>query len=760
MCEQLRRCEALVPRIEERAGRLRGQGDAELRQAAASVQAMLSGVVLSWESVLPEAFALAGEACHRVTGERPVAVQLVAGAALHFGLVADVKDGEGRRIGILLAAMLNAFAGRAVHVVSGNDYLARRDAEWARPIGELVGLSVGLLAPAMDHPTRREVYRAGITYGSASEFSYDYLRDNLTWERSDVVQRGHDRAFIADIDSVLIDDGGAAYMIGAPAAGSGWPAEAARLARLLKPDLHYDIHPNTVTISLTDAGVRLIEDQLGRDILGRDASVLYEIRVALRAKDVYRRGKQYDVVDGRVVALGDETSTAGRKFSGPIQQALEAKENLPVSEASQNLARITARGYFRLYRQLAGSSGSAARASEELARMYGLDTVEIPTHRPVIRQEHDDRLFRTNAQLYDAVLAAVLDRHETGQPVIVAAASARAAEDVRRQLAGADIPCRVADGHDHQRDADAIAAAGHTGAVTVVTEPACRGSETVLDGVAVFGVGRHRSRRHDDRLRDLAGRKGVHGECAFFFSWEGLLEWEWPNANRAQLRDAPLPESFPETGHPEITATFEQAQQEYEANFITRLRQVITAHEEVWDDQCRAFYDLRRSIVHSDDPGAGFLDLVHAAVDELVADQDLARASADAIFSVVSKLYPTTLSRRRIGRGIDDATIVGVLHADAERAYHKRCTQLMEDSGLGPEIITKLQRMVLLDAYDQKWRRHLGDMEQLHHDISAHAREHADPTSEFRHAATDLFQRTQHDVRRHAVELFFRATLG
>ncbi len=762
--EGMHECEALAPLIDECAGRLRGLRDAELGRAAAAVRVSDGASLL--ESELPEAFALASEAFRRVTGERPVGAQLVAGAALHLGMVADVKDGEGKNVVTVLAAIVDAFAGGVVHVVSVNDYVARRDAEWARPVGELVGLRVGLVVSDMDTSRRHDAYLADVTYGSASAFAYDYLRDNIVWESSELVQRGQDCAFVNDIDSVLIDDCRAEYRIDAPAEEAvSWTRECARLAKILQPGVHYHIHPASKVISLTNAGTQLIEDELGSTNVFDDEIVIHAIRAALRVKDDWRRGREYDVVDGQIVVLDTETGMAigGRTFGSSIQRALEAKEDLLVREPSQTIVRTTPRGYFRLYRKLAGLSGSAAHASEAFKQIYGLDTVEIPTRLPIARKDHDDRIFRTSARMYDAVLAATLERHETGQPVLVAAATARRADQLVRQLTGFDIPCRVADGRDPAQDADAIAAAARTGAVTVVTEQGCLGSETVLDRLAVFGTGRHRSRRHDDRLRGLAGRAGTSGECTFFLSLEDLAERGGVDADPALDQAAPFPESAAD-GHPSLTALVERLQRENEAIALQALLG-LGEFDDVREDQCRDFFALRRLVQRNDHPGVNFLDLIYGAIYDVIATYDLTQATTDrtrldTAIAAVRELYPTRLTRRQLQRGINKATIANDLRNDARHAYQKRCAQISRESGLGSEHIPGLERMVLLTSHDRQWRQHLLNMEALYDDMFARPLKGPDKISAFRDEARILFQRLQHNTRRDATELFFHLIVG
>jgi preprotein translocase subunit SecA len=760
--EGMREWEALVPLIDECAGRLQGLRDAELRRAAATVRVSDRASLL--ESGLPDAFALASEAFRRVTGERPVSAQLVAGAALHFGMVADVKDGEGKNVVTMLAAMVDAFAGRVVHVVSVNDYLARRDAEWARPVGELVGLRVGLVVQDMDTSRRQGAYRADLTYGSASEFVYDYLRDNIASHGSELVQRGQDCAFVDDIDSVLIDGCRNDCTISTPADDEAvsWTRECARLAKILRPGTHYHIHPESKVISLTDAGAQVIEDELPGANVFDDDLVIHEVRAALRVRDDWRRGREYDVVDGRIVLLDSETGMAsgGRWFGSRMQRALEAKEDLLIREPLRTVARTTVRGYFRHYRKLAGLSGSAAVASEAFKRIYGLDTVEIPTILPNAREDHDDRIFRTSAQMYDAVLAAILERRETGQPVIVGAATARGAQQVVRQLTGVDIPCRVADGRDPAQDADTIAAAARTGAVTVVTEQACLGNETGLDRLAVLGIGRHRSRRHDDRLRGLAGRAGTSGECTFFLSLDNLVE---DGSVDIDLPLDPLPESVAD-GLPSLTALVEQLQREREARSLRALLG-LGEYDEVWEDQCRDYYALRRVLRSNDHPGMGLLDLVYGAVDDVIATYDLTKATTDRkrldnAVAAIRELYPTRLTSRQLQRGSNKATITNDLRNDARRAYQKRCAQLSREPGVRPEHIPALERMVLLTSHDRQWQQHLLNMEALYDDMFARPLNGPDKISAFRREAHVLFQRWQHNTRRDATELFFHLTFG
>jgi preprotein translocase subunit SecA len=752
MDPRLARCEASLHRIEALATHARSVGDAELAATIAAVRARVAAGALL-DTVLPDVFAVVAEAHARVTGELVTRQQLTAGAALQFGSVADIEDGAGEEVAILLAAVLGAVEGHGVHVLTVADHIARWLATRARSVCDLVGVRVGVLTPTMRLDTRKDTYLADITYGSAQEFAYDCLRDNLAWSVEDIVQRGQHRALVTDADVLLLDQCRTLPMIsgpGPPRASS--PEQCARLATALVSGRHYLMPEGRGAPALTDDGADLARTHLGvADIYDPNAAIITGIRTALRAKELYRRGREYDVVDGRIVRLDNDTGApSGTLLDSDLRHALEAKEDLPISDPTVALAQISMRSYLRRYRHLSGISASVEEISEACDQLYGLGVVTVPPGRVSGRVDHDDRLFSTDAQRDDAVLADVLKRKEAGQPVVIGTVTTSAADHITAELTDIGVPVRLAVESDPDQVAAVLAGAGEAGAVTVLLSAACRGVETVVDGLAVLGIGRHRSRRHDEPLRGLAGRNGTSGECVFYVSVAELAAWD------GQELPTDLP-ALPVEGLQNSFVTAEIAKEQRNAD-AAKLRTAVAfgGYDDVWRGQYETMGEYRSGILIAEDVSGEFQQILRDVIDGLIATHLTADNLPDrqAIESLLASAtaFPLTVSAEDLvgatGPRIRDRIREGVV-----RAFRARTAEL--DERVGPGASPELQRQVVVTCVDKTWRAHLVTMDNLYEDVARRVGSPADTLAEFRVEAAAAYQAMWSQIWTESIGHFF-----
>ncbi|MGH3596096.1 MAG: preprotein translocase subunit SecA, partial [Mycobacterium sp.] len=570
MVKRLKRVADYVNTLSDDVGKLT---DAELRAKTDEFEKRHADGE-SLDDLLPEAFAVAREAAWRVLDQRPFDVQVMGAAALHFGNVAEMKTGEGKTLTSVLPAYLNAIGGNGVHIVTVNDYLAKRDSEWMGRVHRFLGLDVGVILAQMSPDERRVSYAADITYGTNNEFGFDYLRDNMAHSLEDCVQRGHNYGIVDEVDSILIDEARTPLIISGPADGaSNWYTEFARLAPLMEKDTHYEVDLRKRTIGVHELGVEFVEDQLGIDNLYEAANtpLVGYLNNALKAKELFKKDKDYIVRDGQVFIVDEFTGRvlAGRRYNEGMHQAIEAKESVEVQAENQTLATITLQNYFRLYDKLSGMTGTAQTEAAELDSIYKLGVVPIPTNMPMIRADQPDLIYKTEEAKFAAVAADIAEKHANGQPVLVGTTSVEKSEYLAKLLVGLQVPHEVLNAKHHEREATIVAQAGHAGAVTVATNMAGRGTDIVLGGnpefladlelrargldpvqtreayeaawdeavagmkaqvaaeaeevkeaggLYVLGTERHESRRIDNQLRGRSGRQGDQGESRFYLS--------------------------------------------------------------------------------------------------------------------------------------------------------------------------------------------------------------------------------------------------
>src|SRR6202045_2775778 len=772
----------------------------------------------SLDDLLPEAFAVAREAAWRVLDQRPFDVQVMGAAALPFGNVAEMKTGEGKTLTSVLPAYLNGIGGEGVHVVTVNDYLAKRDSEWMGRGHRFLGLDVGVILAPMTPDERRIAYAADITYGTNNEFGFDYLRDNMAHSLEDCVQRGHNFAIVDEVDSILIDEARTPLIISGPADGaSNWYPEFARLAPLMEKDVHYEVDLRKRTVGVHELGVEFVEDQLGIANLYEAANspLVSYLNNALKAKELFARDKDYIVRDGDVLIVDEFTGRVliGRRYNEGMHQAIEAKEHVEIKAENQTLATITLQNYFRLYEKLAGMTGTAQTEAAELHEIYKLGVISIPTNKPMIRGDQSDLIYKTEEAKYIAVVDDVSERYEKGQPVLIGTTSVERSEYLSRQFQKRRIPHNVLNAKYHEQEAGIIAEAGRRGAITVATNMAGRGTDVVLGGnvdfltdtrlrargldpdeyedewhkelpkvkaaaadeaeevidaggLYVLGTERHESRRIDNQLRGRSGRQGDPGESRFYLTLGDELMRRFNGATlESLLTRLNLPDDVPIEAKM-VTRAIKSAQTQVEQqNF--EIRKQVLKYDEVMNQQRKVIYAERRRILEGENLQDQALemirDVVAAYVNGATAEGYAEDWDLDQLWTALKQLYPvginyTDLMHRR--DEIDDLTreeLLDAMQQDAERAYADREAEI--DGLAGEGAMRQLERNVLLNVLDRKWREHLYEMDYLKEGIGLRAMAQRDPLVEYQREGYDMFTGMLDGLKEESVGFLFNVAV-
>ncbi len=756
------------------------------------------------DDLLPEAFAVAREAAWRVLSQRHFDVQVMGGAALHFGNVAEMKTGEGKTLTCVLPAYLNALGGEGVHVVTVNDYLARRDSEWMGRVHRFLGLEVGVILSGLNPDERRAAYAADITYGTNNEFGFDYLRDNMSHSLDELVQRGHNFAVVDEVDSILIDEARTPLIISGPADGaSTWYTEFARLAPMMEKDVHYEVDIRKRTVGVHEIGVEFVEDQLGIENLYEAANspLVSYLNNSLKAKELFSRDKDYIVRDGEVIIVDEFTGRvlAGRRYNEGMHQAIEAKEKVEIKAENQTLATITLQNYFRLYDTLSGMTGTAETEAAELYEIYKLGVVPIPTNRDMVRKDQTDLIYKTEEAKFIAVADDIAERYEQGQPVLIGTTSVERSEYLSRMLTKRNIPHNVLNAKFHEQEAGIIAEAGRRAAVTVATNMAGRGTDIVLGGnvdflldqrlrergldpivtpeeyevawreelpkvtaevateaeqvcevggLYVLGTERHESRRIDNQLRGRAGRQGDPGESRFYLSLGDELMRRFNGATlESLLTRLNLPDDVPIEAKM-VTRAIKSAQTQVEQqNF--EIRKNVLKYDEVMNQQRVVIYDERRRILRGEDLRQQavdmLVDVVTAYVDGATAEGYSEDWDLEQLWGALRTLYPVAADHHDLvdSEAVGEAgeltreELLEILVTDATKAYATREAEIEEIAG--PEAMRQLERNVLLNVLDRKWREHLYEMDYLKEGIGLRAMAQRDPLVEYQREGYDMF---------------------
>ena len=777
--------------------------DAELRAKTDEFRARVADSE-RLDDLLPEAFAVAREAAWRVLSQRHFDVQVMGGAALHFGNVAEMKTGEGKTLTCVLPAYLNALGGKGVHVVTVNDYLARRDSEWMGRVHRFLGLDVGVILSGLTPDERRVAYAADITYGTNNEFGFDYLRDNMAHSLDDLVQREHNYAIVDEVDSILIDEARTPLIISGSADGSShWYTEFARLAPMMEKDLHYEVDLRKRTVGVHEIGVEFVEDQLGIENLYEAANspLVSYLNNSLKAKELFQADKDYIVRDGEVIIVDEFTGRVlvGRRYNEGMHQAIEAKEQVEIKAESQTLATITLQNYFRLYDKLSGMTGTAETEAAELHEIYKLGVVQIPTNRDMVRNDQTDLIYKTEEAKFSAVADDIAERHEIGQPVLIGTTSVERSEYLSRQLQKRGVPHNVLNAKQHEQEANIIAEAGRLAAVTVATNMAGRGTDIVLGGnvdflldrrlrdrgldpidtpeeyetawheelpevktevateaekvtasggLYVLGTERHESRRIDNQLRGRSGRQGDPGESRFYLSLGDELMKRFNGATlESLLTRLNLPDDVPIEAKM-VTRAIKSAQSQVEQqNF--EIRKNVLKYDEVMNKQRMVIYAERRRMLEGEDLQQQahdmLCDVVTAYVNGATAEGYVEDWDLEQLWGALRTLYPVGIDYHDLvdsdafgeAGELSREELLDLLIADAKKAYATREAEIAEIAG--PEAMRQLERNVLLNVLDRKWREHLYEMDYLKEGIGLRAMAQRDPLVEYQREGYDMF---------------------
>lgn len=768
--KELKVCQGYVDKINALEQEISGLSDARLRAKTDEFRLRLTkGETL--DDLLPEAFAVVREAAKRVMGLRHFDVQLMGGCILHRGKIAEMRTGEGKTLVATLPAYLNALEGKGVHVVTVNDYLARRDSEDMGRVYRFLGLSVGLITHEMDYPARKAAYAADITYGTNNEFGFDYLRDNMVISLDQMVQRPLHYAIVDEVDSILIDEARTPLIISGPGAQSTSLYQVmADVAAKLKEGEDYTVDEKQKTVAPTETGIAKTEKLLGVSNMydgenGVDYS--HQLMAALKAKALMHRDRDYVVKDGEVIIVDEFTGRLmfGRRYSEGLHQAIEAKEHVKVERESQTLATITFQNYFRMYDKLSGMTGTAKTEEQEFQKIYGLDVVVVPTNKPNIRIDYPDVIYKTRRAKYRAVANAIEELHKKGRPVLVGTTSIQQSEELSELLKKRGIEHNVLNAKFHEKEAEIVADAGQMGAVTIATNMAGRGTDIVLgDGVAelgglhIIGTERHESRRIDNQLRGRCARQGDPGSTRFYLSLEDDLMRLFGSDNISGIMDKLGMEEDEPIEHKIVTRSIESAQKKVEArNF--EIRKQVLEYDDVMNQQREVIYDQRRQILEKADLKETVLDMASHIVDrsmDMYAPKEAYSEDWDvkSLISYAEEFYaPAGFLKEEKLQEMSRDELETFLHKVAVDYYNAR-----EENNTAP-IMRELENLVMLKVVDSHWMEHLDAMDALREGIGLRAYGQRDPLVEYKFEAYEMFEAMKEAIVDDVVRYMYRVNV-
>ena len=751
------------------------------------------------DGLLPEAFANCREAAKRALGLRAFDVQLMGGIFLHEGNIAEMKTGEGKTLVATFPAYLNALTRKGVHIVTVNDYLAKRDAEWMGKVYEALGMTCGVVYPQQPEDEKKAAYQCDVTYATNNELGFDYLRDNMKSELSQMSQRGHYYAIVDEVDSILIDEARTPLIISGPAQDR---SELYIKINEIIPEVHeehYELDEKTRNVTYTDEGNEFLEQRLraagllpeGQSLYDPESTTLvHHVNQGLRAHKLFKRDKDYIVRDGEVVLIDEFTGRmmVGRRLSDGLHQAIEAKEGCKIQPENVTLASVTFQNYFRLYEKLAGMTGTAATEAEEFAEIYGLGVVEVPTNRPIARIDEHDAVYRTAREKYDGIVAAIKEAHEKGQPILVGTTSIEKSEFLSDLLNKEGIPHNVLNARQHEKEAQIIADAGKLGAVTIATNMAGRGTDIKLGGnvefkimeaiaanpdrdpeeiraeieeahkadeqavkdaggLFVLGTERHESRRIDNQLRGRSGRQGDPGRSAFFLSLEDDLMRIFGSERLDKVLSSLGMKEGEAITHPWVNKSLERAQAKVEARNFD-IRKQLLKFDDVMNDQRKVIFAQRREIMEADDVSEITRDMRHQVIEDLVDQYMPPRSYADQWDT--EGLYAAVIEKL----GIDVPVMAwceeeGVANEDIEERLIEASDKLMAEKAeqFGEDTLRSVEKQILLQTIDQKWREHLLTLEHLRSVVSFRGYAQRDPLNEYKSEAFQLFENLLDSLR-------------
>ena len=757
----LKKLRPLVAKINALEPEMQALADEELPQRLAVYREQVQNGEKDLDAVLPEVFALVREASTRVLGMRHYDVQLLGAMALHNGKIAEMKTGEGKTLVATLAVILNSLEGKGVHVVTVNDYLAKRDAEWMGRLYNFLGLSVGVIVAGLSDEQRKEAYGADITYGTNNEFGFDYLRDNMKFYAEQLVQRGHHYAIVDEVDSILIDEARTPLIIsGASDESTDLYQKVDEVVRTLEKEKHYTVDEKGKTASLTDEGVLYVEEQLGIENLYDTANITAQHHVlqSLKAHTVFRRDVDYIVKDDQVVIVDEFTGRlmAGRRFSDGLHQALEAKEHVTVAAENQTLASITFQNYFRMYDKLSGMTGTADTEAVEFAQIYGLEVSTIPPNRPMVRKDMPDLIYRTRREKMQAIIQAIKELHATGQPVLVGTISIETSELISQLLKREGVPHSVLNAKHHAQEAEIVAQAGQAGKVTIATNMAGRGTDiklgegvVELGGLYILGTERHESRRIDNQLRGRSGRQGDPGSSRFYLSLEDdLMRLFGSDRLSGLMQKLGMQEGEPIENNM-VSRAIENAQKRVEGHHF-EIRKTLLDYDNVMNQQRTVIYSLRRDLMQEPDLEPILNEYLSDLLDDMYAGLEVSKAARD-----IEDEKPV---RARLSEVMNiDRVLPGdaplPTREEAQELVLSIMAQLREEAG---PLYADLLRYFLLEELDRGWKEHLRNMDFLRDGIGLRGYGQRDPKLEYKREGFNMFQELLVHIREGAFRALTR----
>ena len=769
------------------------------------------------EELLPEAYATVREAAKRSIGQRHYDVQIMGGIALHRGNIAEMKTGEGKTLVATLASYLNALSGKGVHVVTVNDYLAKRDSLWMGRIHQFLGLTVGVILSNMDPLERKKAYNCDITYGTNNEFGFDYLRDNMVGNKEELTQRGHNFAVIDEVDSILIDEARTPLIISGPAdKATEWYEKFAMIVKTLVRERDYEVDEKKKTVGILEPGIDRVEESLGIENLYENSNthLITYLNSALKAKELFKKDVDYIIQSNELLIVDEHTGRvlSGRRYSEGLHQALEAKEKVTIQDENQTLATITLQNYFRLYNKLSGMTGTALTEASEFMQIYSLGVVQIPTNKPSLREDHPDLVFLTHQAKLDAIIEDIITRHKLGQPILVGTVSVESSEEISHALKLKGIKHEVLNAKQHEREAHIVALAGQISSVTVATNMAGRGTDIILGGnpeylatlnlpsnytqlddatqkelhekevllqkenlveiakqinslggLYILGTARHDSRRIDNQLRGRAGRQGDPGETRFYLSLEDDLMRRFNSGLMGKLLSAQSLDQAQAIESKMITRSIQSAQTQMESlNFEQRKN--ILKYDNVLSKQREVIYDSRRLLLEKSDVTKQIDQYIQESINKIV-DNFFSKGypedwQFDKFIIALKEIYPTQITSLELRE---------LLNSNEKNLNEKIKDLLIKETiavveshkeKIGSELLQQVERQIMLNAIDTAWRSHLYEMDYLQEGIGLRAMAQRDPLVEYQNEGFHLFTSMLEQIKENVVHLFLNLNIN
>ncbi|MBT3517024.1 MAG: preprotein translocase subunit SecA [Nitrospina sp.] len=735
---------------------------------------------MALDDILPEAFAVVRETGIRTLKMRHFDAQLIGGVVLHEGKIAEMKTGEGKTLAATLPIYLNSLEGKGSHVVTVNDYLAKRDSDWMGTIYEFLGLTVGRVYHDMPEEERREAYSCDVTYGTNNEFGFDYLRDNMKFSTEQFVQRELNFAIVDEVDSILIDEARTPLIISGPSEESTLKYnEACKVIPKLRKEKDFDIDEKAKTAALNDEGIGTVEKILGVENLydPKNIEILHCVQQALKAHALFKNEVDYVVNDGEVVIIDEFTGRMmpGRRYSDGLHQALEAKEGVNIENENQTLASITFQNYFRMYDKLSGMTGTADTEAEEFSSIYKLEVIVIPTNKNMVRDDCSDLIYRTEQEKFDALIEEIRDCNKSGQPVLVGTISIEKSEQLSHHLKKHGIKHNVLNAKHHEKEAEIIAQAGQCKAVTLATNMAGRGTDIVLGegvselgGLHITGTERHESRRIDNQLRGRSGRQGDPGSSRFYLSLEDDLMRIFGSEKISGIMEKLGMEKGQPIEHPMVSKAVANAQKKVEAHNFD-IRKHLLEYDDVMNKQREVFYGLRREILNNKNHREMLLEMAEELVDELlndIASEKIYPEEWDiqALDDYLMRQFSVQIKKQEETLVIGDGRHIDLENCDREKLHNAvmdsvECCYATKEKGIDPNMMRQLEKMIMLQFVDNLWKDHLLGMDHLKDGVGLRGYAQKNPLTEYKKEGFEMFSKMMHQIREGVTEYLFKVQI-